>query len=129
MPLRPHILAGLCLAGLLSPAAAQAQGTGLYLRGGIGGEWSQATRLHDIDCARTQPPALFGCGPGIDGRPLGARGDFGRSAALDLGIGYRFLPALRGEALLTYGRASPSRAVRTSSGRRGRSPSPPNSTR
>ncbi|MDQ4135010.1 MAG: outer membrane beta-barrel protein [Pseudomonadota bacterium] len=102
MPLRPHILAGLCLAGLLSPAAAQAQGTGLYLRGGIGGEWSRATRLHDIDCARTQPPALFGCGPGIDGRPLGARGDFGRSAALDLGIGYRFLPALRGEALLTY---------------------------
>lgn len=100
--LRPHILAGLCLAGLLAPAAAEADGTGLYLRGGVGGEGSQAAHLRDIDCAQTQPPALFGCGRGIDGRPLGARGGFGRSAAFDLGVGYRVLPALRAEALLTY---------------------------
>lgn len=96
-------LCGLLLAGLsLAAPAAQAQGTGLYLRGGISGDWSEAAHLRDSDCARTQPPALFGCGRGIDGRVLGARGDFGRSAAFDLGIGYRLLPTLRAEALVTY---------------------------
>src|SRR5690606_33855073 len=48
------------------------------------------------------PPALFGCGPGIDGRPLGASGDFGSGATFDAGLGYRFSPAFRGEMQLTY---------------------------
>ena len=100
--LRRYARAGLCLAGLASSGTVQAQGTGPYLRGGIGGEWSRATHLRDIDCARTRPPALFGCGRGIDGRALGARGDFGASPAFDLGIGYRLGPAFRAEALLTY---------------------------
>jgi opacity protein-like surface antigen len=100
--LRPHLRAGLVLAALLAAPAAQAQGTGVYLRGGVGAEESRDAHLRDLDCARTRPPALFGCGAGIDGRPLGARGDFGRSAAFDLGVGYRILPALRAEALVTH---------------------------
>ena len=87
------------LAGLSIPAQAE---TGLYIRGGLGIDWSEDARFRDENCAQTQPPALFGCGLGQDGRPLAARGDFGTSLAAEAGIGYRFLPALRGEALISY---------------------------
>ncbi len=65
-------------------------------------DWSSATTFRDRNCAQASPPALFGCGPGNDGRPLGARGDFGSAVAFEAGIGFRFLPFLRAEALLGY---------------------------
>jgi opacity protein-like surface antigen len=99
---RPLVLAGAFLACALPLAATRADEARFYLRGGLGGEWSTRTNLRDIDCTQAVPPALFGCGPGIDDRALGARGDFGRSVTFDLGFGYRVLPALRGELLLTY---------------------------
>ncbi|HEX2257083.1 MAG TPA: outer membrane beta-barrel protein [Afifellaceae bacterium] len=73
-----------------------------YLRAGVGADWSEDARFRDRNCGATQPPALFGCGLGQDGRPLGAYGDFGVSPSLEAGIGYRLLPALRGEAQLIY---------------------------
>lgn len=100
--LRPLVLAGAFLACALPLAATRADEARFYLRGGLGGEWSTRTNLRDLDCTQAAPPALFGCGPGIDDRALGARGDFGRSATFDFGFGYRVLPAFRGELLLTY---------------------------
>jgi opacity protein-like surface antigen len=85
-------------AGLGAPPAAAEP----YLRAGAGVDWSQDARFRDRDCAATHPPALFGCVLGRDGRPLGAYGDFGTSPSLEVGIGYRLLPALRSEAQLIY---------------------------
>lgn len=68
---------------LAFPAAAQ-----LYVRGALGFEQSRDTTLRDRDCTATQPPALFGCGSGSDARPLGARGGFGGTPAIELGLGY-----------------------------------------
>src|SRR5690606_27777695 len=84
---------------LIPPAQAQ---DALYLRGGVGLEWSEDSRWADGDCAQTQPPALFGCGAGIDGEALGARGDFDRAVAIDVGLGWRLSPRWRTEAQLGY---------------------------
>ena len=81
------------------PAVAE---SGLYLRGGVGLDWSSDTSFRDNDCASQQPPALFGCGAGEDGRPLAARGDFGALAGFEGGVGVRLLPFLRAEALLMH---------------------------
>lgn len=89
----------LAFAGMLSPPAL-AWGDA-YLRAGFGVDASASTRFADVDCAQTAPPALFGCVKGSDGRPLGARGDFGRALVLDAGFGYRFSPRWRGELLLS----------------------------
>ena len=35
----------------------------------------------------TDPPALFGCEDGIDGKSIGAYGDFGSSALLEVAVG------------------------------------------
>jgi opacity protein-like surface antigen len=92
-----------CTASLacLLLGAAKAE-SGLYVRGGLGVDWSHETRFRDKDCAQTEPPALFGCQLGNDGRPIAARGDFGTPVALEAGIGYRLLPAFRTEALVSY---------------------------
>lgn len=82
-PLRVVLLAGLLL-GFNSAAVAA---PGLYVRGALGYEESGGTTVRDLDCARTMPPALFGCSLGPDGRPIGARGDFGESEALELAVG------------------------------------------
>jgi opacity protein-like surface antigen len=76
------------------PAGAQAQG---YLRAGLGYDVSETSRVQDADCSATAPPALFGCGAAPDGSVLAARGDMGRTAALELGAGRRLAPYLRGE--------------------------------
>jgi opacity protein-like surface antigen len=93
------LAAAIALAAGLGAPPAQAEP---YLRAGVGVDWSHDARLRDHNCAATQPPALFGCVLGRDGRPLGAYGEFGVSPSLDVGIGYRLLPALRGEAQLIY---------------------------
>jgi opacity protein-like surface antigen len=75
---------------------------GLYLRLGAGVQWPQTERLRDQDCASTTPPALFGCGSGEDGQPLGALGSFRQSPTLDAALGYRWTSWLRTEALVNW---------------------------
>jgi opacity protein-like surface antigen len=82
----------------LAPTAVAGE---VYLRGGVGFERTEATTLRDRDCTSTQPPALFGCGDGIDGRPLGARGDFGDSPAWELAIGTHLGTRTRAELAFT----------------------------
>lgn len=79
------------------PAAAE-----WYLRAGLGFDWSRDADFRDRNCAAVQPPALFGCGRGQDGRPLGARGDFGESLSYELAVGLRALDFLRLEAGVSY---------------------------
>ncbi len=84
-------------------AAIQEPASGPYLRLGGGLDWPAAEVFRDADgCASLQPPALFGCGAGEDGRRLGARNSVVQSPVLDAGIGYRFTPWLRAEALLSW---------------------------
>jgi opacity protein-like surface antigen len=87
----------ICLA-LAAPAGA----AGWYLRGTLGLEWSLAADFADGDSGATNPPALFGTGPGNDGRRIGADGDFGRSPLLEAALGRQFLPWLRAEFALAY---------------------------
>jgi opacity protein-like surface antigen len=95
---RPVHWIALAIAAVASlPAAAHDDG---YVRAGFGVDASANARFADVHCARTDPPALFGCVAGNDGRALGARGDFGRALALDAGLGRRFSPRWRGEVLL-----------------------------
>lgn len=83
-------LLAVALAFLPASAAAQA-----YVRTGVGYDVSRESGIADVDCARTAPPALFGCAAAVDGSPLGARGDFGASPALELGLGRRMHPNIR----------------------------------
>jgi|CXWL01.1.fsa_nt_gi opacity protein-like surface antigen len=55
------------------------------------------TTFRDPDCGQRTPPALFGCGAGRDGRPLGARGGFGDSPSYTLAVGWQWHPAWRSE--------------------------------
>ena len=86
----------------LAAASEQDADRGLYLRLGAGVQWPQTERLRDQDCSSTTPPALFGCGSGEDGRPLGALGSFRQSPTLDAALGYRWTPWLRTEALVNW---------------------------
>ena len=73
-----------------------------YGRLGLGFDWPEGSRYRDANCNSTEPPALFGCGDGADGRQLGAYGDFDPTAVLDAGLGYRVNDWLRAEALLSW---------------------------
>lgn len=73
-----------------------------YLRAGAAYERSSEAGFRDLDCSAAAPPALFGCSAAADGQPLTARGDFGSTAAVDLGLGWRVSPYLRLEAQATY---------------------------
>ncbi len=75
---------------------------GVYGRLGIGIDWPESSRYRDNNCASTDPPALFGCVNGDDGRRLGAYGDFGETAVLDAALGYRVNSWLRAEALFSW---------------------------
>lgn len=96
---KPTLRALLFAAVLAAPAAASAE---TYVRAGVGYDWSSGARFADADCAQTAPPALFGCAAGLDGRPLGAAGHFGKAATVDLGLGYRLTPWARVEAQGTW---------------------------
>ncbi len=77
--------------------------SGPYLRLGAGLDWSDPTSFRDQgSCSAINPPALFGCGAGQNGRSLQAAGSFGQTPVLDGALGYRFTPWLRGEALLSW---------------------------
>lgn len=84
-----------------SLALADASTRALYLRLGLGRWQSNNGHFSDRDCASQNPPALYGCVLGDDGRPLGAYGDFGSSTVWELGAGYRFAPDWRAELNLT----------------------------
>lgn len=73
-----------------------------YLRAAIGYESSRSADFSDDNCASTNPPALFGCGPGIDGRPLGAYGDFGSFGAFEVALGRNVLPLLRTDLAVSW---------------------------
>lgn len=73
-----------------------------YVRGGVIFDRSTDTKFGDGNCLSRSPAALYGCGKGIDGSPLGSRGDFGKMTGVELGIGYVASPVLRFEALLQY---------------------------
>ena len=88
---------------LLSGAGAWADD--VYVRAGVGLDWSEDTRFKDKDCANHSPPsiyALYGCGSGNDGAPLSTHGDFSAPAGFELGLGHAVMPALRIEALFQY---------------------------
>ena len=88
---------------LLSGAGAQAKD--VYVRAGVGLDWSEDTRFKDKDCTNHAPPtiyALYGCGTGNDGAPLSTHGDFSAPAGFELGLGHALMPALRIEALFQY---------------------------
>ena len=95
-----------CATGALMPTPVAASeddaDRGLYLRLGGGVQWPESQRLRDQDCGSKQPPALFGCGSGDDGQPLGAAGTFRQSPTLDAAVGYRWTPWLRTEALVNW---------------------------
>ena len=80
-----------------SPGAAD-----FYYRGGIVFDLSEETRFLDADCESQNPAALYGCGEGIDGAPLGAAGDFGSTPGMEIGIGRGLASVLRFEALAQY---------------------------
>lgn len=93
-------LAGPALLVLAGSAAAAPP---LYVRAGVGLASTGDTTIRDLDCAATEPPALFGCGPGVDGRPLAARGDFGDSPLWEAAAGAELGRRVRLElALVTH---------------------------
>ena len=94
------------------PAMAFAQTTGaisesassgdFYFRAGFAIDWSEETRFKDKDCSSASPAALYGCGKGVGGAPLGSLGDFGTMAGFELGFGRVVVPALRLEAVIQH---------------------------
>jgi len=78
---------------LLAPSAIAAAHP--FLRGGVSLGRTDDTVVLDRDCASTAPPALFGCVDGLDGRPLGAYGDFGSDAGLEMAAGVELGDSMR----------------------------------
>ena len=74
----------------------------VYYRAGILVDWPGGTRFLDKSCASTSPAALYGCGDGNDGRPLGTYGDFDATPGLELGVGRIATSVLRLEGILSY---------------------------
>jgi opacity protein-like surface antigen len=95
-----------CALIVVAPAAVWAeseeQERGPYLRLGAGVQWPETSVLEDQNCSSSNPPALFGCGPGDDGRSLGAYGGFEQTPLVDAAFGYRWASWLRTEALLNW---------------------------
>lgn len=96
------LAAGTALSLSASGASAQA-----YLRVGLGAAFSADSRFVDVDCESAMPAALYGCGDGGDGAPLRTVGEFGATAALELGAGYAVGPATRVQLRIEYRPAVP----------------------
>ncbi len=89
------------LAAALSTGAMAAEGC--YLRVGIGFDLPTETVFRDkVNCASTEPAALYGCGLGVDGAPLRSVGDFSTATGFEVGIGGPVAPAVRMEALVEF---------------------------
>jgi opacity protein-like surface antigen len=87
---------------LACSAAIPAGAAGWYLRGTFGFEWSLSADYSDADSTSNNPPALFGTGPGSDGRTIGSYGDFGRFPLVEAAVGKQILPWLRSELAIAY---------------------------
>lgn len=86
----------LTLVALAGPAASEGQSP--YFRVTLGIDRTNDTTFADEDCTDVKPYALFGCVDGDDGKPVGARGDFGMTALLGIGAGLELTPWFRIEA-------------------------------
>ena len=86
----------------IQPEATPKRQTGAYGRFGAGVDWPETGGFKDTNCASKQPPALFGCGAGNDGRRLGATGGFDPALVVEGALGYRFNRWMRAEALLSW---------------------------
>ena len=82
--------------------SAQSQAAQWYIGAGAGYEWSLNADFHDEDSGSADPPALFGSGPGSDGRSLGAYGDFGSLPGVEVAAGVQPLRWLRTDLSLAY---------------------------
>jgi len=87
---------------LLCVTALPAAAAGWYASGTVGFEWSLAADFSDPNPSAVKPPALFGTGPGSDGRAIGAYGDFGRFPLVEAALGKQFLPWLRSELAFAW---------------------------
>lgn len=99
-----HTAAIICFTTLAiaTTAAHAAQPGTFYTKAGLGGSFSRDATFADRNCASSSPAALFGCGPGNNGNPLGADGGFGTSVLLEFGGCYQAYQWLRAEILLAY---------------------------
>ena len=61
----------------------------------------EGTTFKDVDCASTNPNALYACGAGGDGAPKRSVGDFGAIPAIEFGFG-KTDGAIRYEILIEY---------------------------
>ncbi len=87
---------------LMLAVSAGSQAGQWYIRAGGGAEWSLHADFHDQDPYSTNPPALFGPGPGSDGRALGSYGDFGNFPVFEAAAGIQPLSWLRTDLSLAY---------------------------
>jgi len=85
-----------------STSTAAASDFPMYIRGLTGLSRSFDTTYKDANCSSASPAAYFGCGPGEDGRLLGAYGDFGQTALLEAGFGIEVTDYLSLEAVFDY---------------------------
>lgn len=105
---RAGISAALRRAAAAAIVAGAALGCGIagageyYFRGGFGIDRPADTAFSDRDCSSASPAALYGCGRGGDGAPLGSVGELGTAPVFELGLGYAATPALRLEVLAEY---------------------------
>ena len=89
---------------LLAPPALAA--THPFFRAGVSLGRTGDAVVRDRDCSSTEPPALFGCVDGLDGRALAAYGDFGRAAGLEIAAGRELSDAVRVEIAVARRRLS-----------------------
>lgn len=87
------LAAAMLLATVGAGSTANAQGTGFYVRADLGIAFSRDAETRDDNCG--SPNAFFGCGTTLDSTA-------GTSVALGGGLGYRFLPWLRGDLTLGW---------------------------
>lgn len=86
---------------VVSAASAQDRSRA-YVRGAVGYEAATDTRLADRACDAAPLLNFFGCQPGEDGEPIGARGNFGESPGVELAAGLRALRYLPVEVALSH---------------------------
>ena len=102
MPIRPAKLATANAAivfifHLNTAAASDSANPNAYLRFGLGLSVFEDTKFKDPDCSASDPPALFGCGNGPDGRSRAGRGNFDENALLEAAVGGHLQPWLDAE--------------------------------
>jgi opacity protein-like surface antigen len=96
-------LAALLIGGAIAVPAASAQETPrAYVRAAIGYDRSRDARLVDRSCDPAPLLNLFGCQDGTDGAQIGAAGDFGGTATVDVAAGVRVLRSVRVELALSW---------------------------